>query len=232
MVLGLARGNQVVGLSTKRRPEASVAWTSPAPTEVRTFEMVASGMRLNAVESASAAVAVGITAVTLRYRAAQPPECGSNRWLKRPFGVEAEAIGARGRDRLVSNVQGLPGPLRRVRVGDPDPPRPAVRTVPQRPALAHIDEAVLDALGAQDLDDAVRRVALVDAVKGEADPARRRTILFPSRRRGGTPPCRAPPSERPADGPAGSCPCFEKWSRYSAHSACTVGSKAPPVSSQ
>src|SRR5215210_4926216 len=78
------RGNQVVGLSTKRRPEAAVAWTSPAPTDARTFEMVASGMRLNAVESASAAVAVGIAAVTLRYRAAQPPEFGSNRWLKRP----------------------------------------------------------------------------------------------------------------------------------------------------
>src|SRR5688572_9095180 len=84
--------------------------------------------------------------------------------------VKSEPIGAGGRNGRVPNVQCFRGPLRRLRVGDPDPPRPAVRTVPKHPALAHVNKAMFDALGAEDPDDAVRSVTLSDAVKREAQP--------------------------------------------------------------
>ena len=59
-------------------PDAVSRRTRPVPIRLTTCRMFSGGSRLNAVDSASAAAAVGMMVVTLRYRWADVPVRGSS----------------------------------------------------------------------------------------------------------------------------------------------------------
>ena len=123
------------------------------------------GIRLNAVESASASVAVGAIALTVLYSDGLRPVFGSNRCVKRPVEFETKSSARGCRDRAIDKVDGFGERTGFIGIGETHAPRRAIGSRSDRPYLAHIDKRRRQACAVQLLDDAVRGVSLRDAVQ-------------------------------------------------------------------
>ena len=123
------------------------------------------GIRLNAVESASASVAVGAIDA---HRAVQR-RAASRLWIeqmrKTASGVETKSSARGCRDRAIDKVDGFGERAGPIGIGEADAPRRALGSRADRPYLAHIDQRRRQACAAQLLDDAVGGVSLRDAVQ-------------------------------------------------------------------
>ena len=135
------------------------------------------GIKLNAVESASASVAVGAMTLTVLYSDGLRPVVGSNRCVNRPLAIEPESSAGRRRDSTIDEVDGFGERAGPVRIGEADTPRRTLGSRSDRAYLAHIDQRRRQARAAQPVDDAVRGVSLRDAVQrdccaapGQRDP--------------------------------------------------------------
>ena len=140
---------------------------------------VTAGIRLNAVESASASVAVGAMTLTVRYSAGLRPVAGSNKCVNRPAGSNRNPAPADGRDRTIDEVDGFGEHTGLVRIGETDAPRRTLGPRSDRPYLAHVDQRRRKTRFAQPVDDTIGGVALGDAVQrdrgaafGQRDPVR------------------------------------------------------------
>ena len=123
------------------------------------------GIRLNAVESASASVAVGAIALTVLYSDGLRPVVWIEQMRKTASGVETKSSARRCRDRAIDKVDGFGERARPIGIGEAHAPRRALGSRSDRPYLAHIDQRRRQACAAQLLDDTVRGVSLRDAVQ-------------------------------------------------------------------
>ena len=130
-----------------------------------------SGIKLKAVESASASVAVGAMTLTVLYSDGLRPVEGSNRCVNRPLESNRKSSACRCRDRAIDEVNGFGERAGPVGIGEAHAPWRTFGPRSDRPYLAHIDQRRRQARAAQQIDDAVRGVSLRDAVQRDCRAA-------------------------------------------------------------
>src|SRR6478735_3537267 len=90
--------------------------------------------------------------------------------VEAPGRIEAEAISSGCRNRLVDGFQRLSNPFRLVGIGDADAPGASIRACAENTAFAHVDEAAVDSVSAQDRYNPIGRVTLCDAIQRQPHP--------------------------------------------------------------
>jgi predicted hydrocarbon binding protein len=113
-------------------------------------------MRPKAVEREFAAVAVGITAVTLAWSIGRASRHRIEQVIETAGRVEPEPVRRGRRPSLVDDLQRIRDLGEGIRAGNSDPPRTAVEACIECTGFAHVGEPVPDPGRSHEVDDAVR----------------------------------------------------------------------------